>query len=91
MPAKAIGFSGAVTLLIEFFNVWLHPFLERVIHHLPVLMLLALVCIAALLVPLHHKSGYWARVKLVGKNKQIRLVAAKKMIEPLSGGNKNDV
>ena len=90
MPAKAMRFSGAIALLIQFLNVLLHPFLASVIHHLPMLMLLALVCIAALLVPLHHKSGYWARAKLTEKNKQIRLVAAKKMIESLSGGNKND-
>ena len=37
------------------------------------LMLLALVFIAALLVPLHHKLEHWATTKLVEKNKQIRL------------------
>ena len=47
------------------------------------LMLLALVCIAALLVPLHHKVEKWATTKLVEKNKQIRLAAAKKTIEEL--------
>jgi hypothetical protein len=44
-------------------------------------MLLALVCIAALVVPLHHKVEHWA--KLVEKNKKIRLANAKKMIEEL--------
>jgi hypothetical protein len=34
----------------------------------PVLMLLALVCIASLLVPMHHKAEKWATVKLVEKN-----------------------
>ena len=38
-----------------------------------VLMLLALVCIAALLVPLHHKLEHWATTKLVEKNKQIAI------------------
>jgi hypothetical protein len=60
-----------------------HPFLERITHHSPVLMLLALVCIAALLVPLHHKVEHWATAKLVQKNKQIRLASAKKTIEEL--------
>ena len=46
-------------------------------------MLLALVCIAALLIPLHHKTEYWATLKLVEKNKAIRLAAAKKTIEQL--------
>ena len=82
---KMIEFFGVVALLIvfEFLNLLLHPFLERVTHHSPVLMLLALVCIAALLVPLHHKVEKWATAKLVEKNKQIRLAAAKKTIEQL--------
>ena len=41
--------------------------------------------IAALLVPLHHKLEKWATHKLVEKNKQIRLVAAKKTLEKLEG------
>ena len=82
---KLIKFSGVVALLIvfEFLNLLLHPFLERITHHNPVLMLLALVCIAALLVPLHHKAEHWATAKLVEKNKQIRLAAAKKTIQQL--------
>ncbi|MBK6381335.1 MAG: tetratricopeptide repeat protein [Chitinophagaceae bacterium] len=82
---KLIEFFGVVALLIvfEFLNLLLHPFLERVTHHSPVLMLLALVCIAALLVPLHHKVEKWATLKLVEKNKQIRLAAAKKTIQLL--------
>ena len=82
---KMIEFLGVIALLIvfEFLNLLLHPFLERVTHHSPVLMLLALVCIAALLVPLHHKLEKWATTKLVEKNKTIRLAAAKKTIEKL--------
>jgi hypothetical protein len=82
---KMIEFFGVVALLIvfEFLNLLLHPFLERITHHSPVLMLLALVCIAALLVPLHHKVEHWATAKLVEKNKKIRLASAKKTIEEL--------
>lgn len=82
---KLIEFFGVIALLIvfEFLNLLLHPFLERITNHSPVLMLLALVCIAALLVPLHHKVEKWATAKLVEKNKQIRLAAAKKTIEQL--------
>ena len=47
-------------------------------------MLLALVGIAALLVPLHHKLEKWATHKLVEKNKAIRLASAKKTIRLLS-------
>ncbi|MBC7937469.1 MAG: tetratricopeptide repeat protein [Rhizobacter sp.] len=83
--AKAIEFFGIIALLIifEFLNLLLHPFLERITHHSPVLMLLGLVCIAALLVPLHHKIEKWATAKLIEKNKQIRLAAAKRTIEQL--------
>ena len=82
---KVIQFLGVVALLVvfEFLNLLLHPFLEKITHHNPILMLLALVCIAALLVPLHHKLEKWATHKLVEKNKQIRLAAAKKTIERL--------
>lgn len=82
---KLIEFFGVVALLIafEFLNLLLHPFLETITHHSPILMLLALVCIASLLVPLHHKIEKWAKVKLVEKNKKIRLASAKKTIEEL--------
>jgi tetratricopeptide (TPR) repeat protein len=83
--SKLIEFFGVIALLIvfEFLNLLLHPFLERITNHSPVLMLLALVCIAALLVPLHNRLEKWATHRLVEKNKQIRLAAAKKTIEKL--------
>ena len=87
---KLIQFLGVVALLVvfEFLNLLLHPFLERVTHHSPLLMLMALVCIAALLVPLHHRMEKWATHKLVEKNKQARLKAAKKTIEQLETSTK---
>jgi tetratricopeptide (TPR) repeat protein len=82
---KVIEFLSVIALLIvfEFLNLLLHPFLEKITHHTPLLMLLALVCIAALLIPLHHYLEKWATHKLVEKNKQIRLASAKKTIELL--------
>ena len=94
---KIIEILGVITLLIvfEFLNLLLHPFLERITHHSPVLMLLGLVCIAALLVPMHHKLEHWATHKLIEKNKAIRLAAAKKTIEKLGvvgeDNNQSDV
>jgi hypothetical protein len=87
---KVIEFFGVIALLIvfEFLNLLLHPFLERETHHSPVMMLLALVCIAALLVPLHHRLEKWSTNKLVEKNKAIRLAMAKRTIEKLE--KKND-
>jgi hypothetical protein len=84
---KLIVFFGVIALLLvfEFLNLILHPFLERITHHSPVLMLLALVCIAAFLVPLHHRLEKWTTTSLVEKNKATRLANARKTIEQLQG------
>jgi len=86
---KLIEFFGVIALLIvfEFLNLLLHPLLENITHHTPVFMLLALVCIASLLVPMHHKIEKWATHKLVEKNKEVRLAAAKKTIAELVNAN----
>lgn len=82
---KWISFFGILGLLIvfEFINLLIHPFLERVTHHNPMLMLLALVALASLLIPFHHKLEKWIKVKMTDKNKKIRLASAKKTIEEL--------
>lgn len=79
--AKIIEFLGVLALLIvfEFINLLLHPYLGKITHHSPVLMLLAMVCIAALLVPTHHYVEKWVTHKLMEKNKAVRLAAAKKL------------
>jgi tetratricopeptide (TPR) repeat protein len=84
---KLIEFFSVMALLIvfEFLNLLLHPYLERVTGHTPLMMLLALVCIAALLIPLHHRIEKWSKEKLVEKNKAIRLANAKKTIVKLEG------
>jgi len=83
--AKAISFLCVVALLIvfEFLNLLLHPVIGVITHHSPVFMLLALVCLAALLIPLHHRLEKWAKKLLVDKNTDIRLAKAKKTIEEL--------
>jgi hypothetical protein len=85
---KSISFLGVLGLLIvfEFINLLIHPFLERVTHHSPILMLLALVVIASMLIPLHHHVEKWIKEKMTEKNKKIRLAAAKKTIEQLESG-----
>jgi len=79
---KLIRFLIVIALLIvfEFLNLLMHPFLERITHHNPILMLLSLVCIAALLVPLHHRLEKWAVRKLLEKNKKIKLEERKKIV-----------
>jgi tetratricopeptide (TPR) repeat protein len=82
---KLIRFLGIIALLIvfEFLNLLLHPWLMAITGHSPVLMLLVMVCIAALLIPLHHRLEHWITHRLVEKNKKIRLTAAKKTIAAL--------
>ena len=82
---KVVEFLSVIVLLVvfEFINLLIHPWLEKITHHSPVLMLLGLVAIAALIVPLHHRLENWTTKKLVEKNKAIRLAQAKKTIEEL--------
>jgi hypothetical protein len=82
---KWISFFGILGLLIvfEFINLLIHPFLERITHHSPLLMLIALVAIASLLIPLHHRLEKWIMKKMTEKNKKIRLENAIKTIEQL--------
>ncbi len=88
---KIIQFFGILTLLIvfEFINLLLHPYLATLTHHSPLLMLLIMVCIAALLIPLHHRLEKWITFKMVEKNKRIRLAAAKKTIAKLENEQTN--
>jgi len=88
---RLIEFLGVLALLIvfEFLNLLLHPFLEMVTNHTPIVMLLALVCVASLLIPLHRRVEKWSTAKLVEKNKKIRLAMAKKTIEKLEGKTSN--
>jgi NADH:ubiquinone oxidoreductase subunit 3 (subunit A) len=85
---RVIRFLGVIALLIvfEFLNLLLHPWLGAVTHHSPVLMLLAMVCVAALLIPLHHRVEHWITHRLVEKNKKIRLSAAKRVVAELEPG-----
>jgi hypothetical protein len=46
-------------------------------------MLVAMVGLAAILIPFHHKLEHWITHKMVEKNNKIRLAAAKKTIEQL--------
>ena len=82
---KSISFLSILGLLsvFEFINLLIHPFLEDITHHSPILMLLCLVALASLLIPLHHKLEKWIKEKMTEKNKAIRLASAKKTIEQL--------
>jgi tetratricopeptide (TPR) repeat protein len=86
---RTIEIIGVIALLFvfEFINLLIHPFIGKLTHHSPLLMLLIMVCIAALLVPAHHHLEKWITHKLVEKNKKIRLAAAKRTISKLEGNS----
>lgn len=88
---KMIRFVGVITLLIvfEFFNLLLHPLLEKITDHSTLLMLMGMVCIASLLVPMHHKIEKWATNTLIEKNRKIRLANAKKTIDELENATED--
>ena len=84
---RTIKFLGIIGLLVvfEFINFLLHPYLAALTHHSPLLMLSIMVCIAALLVPAHHRLEKWITHRFMEKNKRIRLAAAKKVIASIEG------
>ncbi len=86
---KFIRFFGILGLLavFEFINLLIHPHLAHFTNDSPVLMLVILMCIAALLIPLHHKLEHWITHKMIEKNKKIRIASAKRTIEKLEGEN----
>jgi NADH:ubiquinone oxidoreductase subunit 3 (subunit A) len=88
---RLISFFVVLGLLIvfEFINLLIHPWLASFTNESPVLMLGALVVIAALLIPLHHRLERWIKTKVIEKNKAIRLAAAKKTIEMLEKNAEN--
>ncbi|MEO8066315.1 MAG: tetratricopeptide repeat protein [Flavobacteriales bacterium] len=83
--AKAIKNLSLIALLLffEFINLLLHPFLDRVTNHSPILMLLCMAAIAGLLIPLHHRMEKLITNMLVSKNNRVRLEAARRTIEEL--------
>ncbi|MBK9733106.1 MAG: tetratricopeptide repeat protein [Chitinophagaceae bacterium] len=66
---RFIEFAGLLALLIffEFITLLTHPLLEELTNNTPVLMLLILVCIAAVLVPTHHAMIRLMKEKLIYK------------------------
>jgi hypothetical protein len=78
---KVIEFMSVISLLLvfEFISLFIHPFIQNISNHSPILELLILVIIAAILVPLHHKLTDWMRDKLVHLPKPQKTIHAKKV------------
>ncbi len=79
---RVIKVLGVIVLLItfEFINLLLHPFLEKITHHSPFLMLICLAILASLIVPVHHWLEKWVTLKVVKKNELIRIDLAKRIL-----------
>ena len=73
----------ALLLLFEFINLLLSPLLGDVFDQSPLLILLAMVIIAGLLIPLHHRMEKFITNMLVSKNNRIRLEVARRTIAEL--------
>ncbi|WP_413667126.1 tetratricopeptide repeat protein [Mucilaginibacter sp. Mucisp86] len=68
---KVIEFMSVLALLLafEFLTLFIHPFVQRISNHLPVLELVILVCLASVLVPFHHKLTHFMHERLVHGHK----------------------
>jgi tetratricopeptide (TPR) repeat protein len=79
VPAKLIKTLGIISLLLffEYLTLLLHPIVAELTHHTPVLELLIFVCIAALLIPTHHRVERWLLEKLTHSHNKPKEVGLK--------------
>ncbi|HQV60829.1 MAG TPA: hypothetical protein PLG08_08635 [Chitinophagaceae bacterium] len=70
---RLIRFLGVISLLIlfEYLTLLLHPYVAEITHHTPVYELIIFVCIAALLIPTHHRIEHWLIEKLTCRRHHI--------------------
>ena len=63
---RVIKSAGIISLLIlfEYLTILLHPRVQEIAHHIPIVELLIFVCIAALLLPAHHRLEHWLIARL---------------------------
>jgi tetratricopeptide (TPR) repeat protein len=66
VKSRTIEFLGILGLLFlfEFIVLFTHPYIGHWTHESPLWMLLILVAVAAILIPLHHRSEAWIKKKL---------------------------
>jgi tetratricopeptide (TPR) repeat protein len=80
-----IKFLGIIGLLVvfEYLYIFIDPYVIKITNESPLWMLLALVLIAVVLEPIHHRIEHWITHKMIAKNKQLRLAAAKRTVARL--------
>ena len=66
VKSRTVEFLGVLALLFlfEFIVLFAHPYIGHWTHESPIWMLLILVGVAAILIPLHHRSETWVKKKL---------------------------
>jgi tetratricopeptide (TPR) repeat protein len=66
---NVIKFCGIASLLMFFecLTLFIHPWVVKISHHIIVLELLIFVCIAAVVIPVHHRLEHWLIDKLTHK------------------------
>jgi hypothetical protein len=66
---KVVNFLGVLALLLffEYLSLLIHPRLEKLTHHTPILMILILVLLGSFLVPLHHRLEKYFKEKFLRK------------------------
>ena len=64
---KLIRLLGVLSLLFlfEYLTLLLHPTVARLTNHTPIYEILIFVCLAAILIPLHHRLEHWLIHKLI--------------------------
>ena len=74
VKSRTVEFLGVLALLFlfEFIVLFAHPYIGHWTHESPVWMLLILVVVAAILIPLHHRSEEWIKKKLATRH-EVRL------------------
>ena len=51
-------------ILFEYLTLWMHPNVAELTHHTPLIEILIFVCLAAILIPAHHRLEHWLLEKL---------------------------
>ncbi len=64
---RVVEFAGIFSLLFffEYLTLFIHPFVQEIAHHSPLVEIFIFVAIAALMIPAHHKIEHWFTRRLV--------------------------
>jgi tetratricopeptide (TPR) repeat protein len=75
---KALGILSLL-FLFEYLTLWLHPTVAELTGHKPIFEIMIFVVLAAILIPLHHRTEHWLVERLIqhrvyrGQTKRLHL------------------